>query len=130
MAPTQGLQESPVRRVVTSYLAAIKQGDFGRARQFLSDQGFRFRGPLESIEGADRFVERYWGAGQITLDLRVRKIFQDGPELCAIFDIETQISERRSTPVAMYVRVEGDKITEMEVFHDARGYAEMFDPQD
>ena len=119
---------SRVRQVGLAYVSAIGQGDFERARRYLSDLTFRFCGPYEAIEGADRFVARYWGAGQITLKLKVRRVFEDGNELCIIFDIETQLSERATTPVAMWLRVEGDKIVEMETFHDARGYAVLFVP--
>jgi hypothetical protein len=123
----QNAPASTVRQVGLAYVSAIGQGDFERARRYLSDQNFLFRGPYEAIEGADRFVARYWGAGQITLELHVRRVFEDGNELCIIFDIETQLSERATTPVAMWLRVEGHRIVEMETFHDARGYAELFD---
>ncbi len=118
---------STVRQVGLAYVSAIGQGDFELARRYLSDQSFHFRGPYETIEGADRFVARYWGAGQITLELQVRRVFEDGNELCIIFDIETQLSERETTAVAMWLRVEGNRIVEMETFHDARGYAELFE---
>jgi len=125
----QSLPKCRSRAIVDAYLDAIRQGDFVLAGQCLAGEDFRYRGPYESIEGADRFVERYWGAGQITLDLRVRRVFEDGNELCVIFDIETHLSQRESTAVAMWVRVEAERIVEMEVFHDARGYAELFDAQ-
>ena len=58
---------------------------------------------------------------QIMTGLEVRKVFADGSDVLAWFDLATSVAE--TVPVANWMHVEDGKITRIGVAFDARGIA-------
>lgn len=113
--------------VVDAYLAAIAARDFQRARSFLSNTRFSSRSPLSTFENADAYIIDISRIGPILEGIERRKTFVDGAEVCTIVGYVTRMDRRQVSPVVHWVRVEQGKITFIESFFDASGYAELFD---
>ncbi|MFL6712015.1 MAG: nuclear transport factor 2 family protein [Sulfurifustis sp.] len=113
--------------IVHAYLDAIAARDFQRARSFLSDHDFSTRSPISTFDSADAYVADISRIGPILENIERRKIFVDGEDVCAILDYVTRMDQRQVSPVAHWFHLARGKITSIESFFDARGYAEMFD---
>ncbi|MFQ5935516.1 MAG: nuclear transport factor 2 family protein [Acidiferrobacterales bacterium] len=114
--------------IVHAYLDAIEARDFARARTYLSDQNFSFRGPIASFDNADDFIVDTVKVGLILEGIERRKTFVDGNEVCDILNFRTRLSALTTTPVVQLATVANGKITSIEVFFDAHAYVKMFEP--
>lgn len=114
--------------LVDAYLRALSERDFARARSFLSDRRFSARGPIAAFDDADRYVENVSRVGPILERLERRKLFADGPDVCAVVNFVTRMERGYVSPVAYLMRVEDGQITSIESFFDASGYAALFEP--
>lgn len=113
--------------IVHAYLDAIAARDFQRARSFLSDRDFSTRSPISVFNDADAYVADISRIGPILENIERRKMFVDDDDVCVILDYVTRMDQRQVSPVAHWFRIVNYKITSIESFFDARGYAEMFD---
>ena len=116
--------------VVTAFFDAVEARDFERAQTLLSADNFSYEGPIEKHRNAAAFIQSISRFGTILESLERRRIFVDGDEVCALMKYETSIESIESMRIAHWLRVEQGKITRIESFFDARGYAAMFDTQD
>lgn len=114
------------QEVVHAYLDALAARDFERARTYLADDGFSFRGPIASFDNADDFILDSSRVAPILEGIERRKTFVNGNEVCDILNFITRLSARITTPVVQWARVEHGKITSIEVFFDAQAYAKLF----
>jgi ketosteroid isomerase-like protein len=105
-----------------TYFDAWRTGDFTRLRSVLADD-VDFAGPLARVKGGDDCLRGLQGMAQIMtgLELEVRKVFTDGPDVLTWFDLATSVAE--TVPVANWMHVEDAKITRIRVAFDARGIA-------
>lgn len=120
-------QLSP-REVVDAYLCALAERDFERARTFLSDERFSTHSPIGAFADAASYMEDVSRVGPILERLERRKLFADGQDVCAMVNFVTRMERRYVSPVVYVMRVEDGKITSIESFFDASGYAELFEP--
>jgi hypothetical protein len=116
--------------VANAFFDAVESRDFERARALLSDAHFSYHGPIEQHDNAAAFIQSISRIGAILEALKRRRMFVDGDEICAIMTYETSLEPIESIRIAHWIRVERGKITRIESFFDARGYAAMFDPKD
>ena len=100
-------------RYFTSWLAR----DFATLRTLLADD-VTFRGPLASIDGADDCVAGLRGMAEVLTGIAVRHRFVDGPDVLTWFDLHTTLAA--PVPTANWSRVEGGRITAIQVAFDAR----------
>ncbi|HSS65002.1 MAG TPA: nuclear transport factor 2 family protein [Gammaproteobacteria bacterium] len=115
--------------VVNAFFDAIESGDFERAEERLSVEHFTYEGPIERFDNAGAFILSISRIGAILEGLKRRRMFVDGNEVCAILTYETTVEAIKTTRIAHWIRVEKGRITRIESFFDARGYAGMFDSE-
>ncbi len=122
------MSEPPALAVVDAFLQAIEARDFERARSCLADSGFHYRGAIGSFDDAAAFVADLSRLGPILTRLERRKCFVDGDDVCVILNLVTSLAELSQTRLALWVKTAGGRIATIEVFFDARPYAQLFDP--
>ncbi len=101
------------RDVVLACVEALNREDFGRAREFVSDE-FSFVGVLGSRNGAEEYFR---DMERIRLKYAVRKVFVDGQDVCLFYDLT--ISGKTVFGCAWY-EVAGGKIRSLRVLFDPR----------
>jgi ketosteroid isomerase-like protein len=121
--------EISAAEVVNAFLDAIESRDFERAETLLSAERFSYQGPIERFDSAADFIGSISRIGSILEDLKRRRMFVDGEEVCAIVTYETTLEAIESTRTAHWIRIEHGRITRIESFFDARPYADMFDSE-
>lgn len=106
------------KKVVAMYSEAMKKGDFATVRSVLADN-LDFQGPIAKHSNADDLVKDLQNLGKIVQGMELKKEFVDGKDVCLIYDLITKMGV---APVAEWHHVEGDKITSIRVFFDARPF--------
>ena len=76
-------------KVFNDYLTAFESGDMERARS-LAAENFSFVGPTLQVEGKDAFFEAASGLSSILKGHTILKQFEDGDEVCSIYDFEIE----------------------------------------
>src|SRR6478672_1843994 len=69
--------------IVSSFLKALNEEDFDKARTCLSD-GLKFRGVLGSREGGDDYIA---DMRKMKFKYEILKIFHDGYDVCVPYNI-------------------------------------------
>jgi ketosteroid isomerase-like protein len=116
------LNASP-RDVVARYHEAWRRKDFESARELLADD-LRFSGPFDTFDNADDLVAALRELAPISRDAEVHKVFEDGDDVCVLFDLVTN-TPIGSAPVAEWHTVRDDKIAAIRVYFDARPFAAL-----
>ena len=117
----------PPHDIVHAYLNAIGARDFERAREYLSNEHFTFRGPIANFDSADQFIADSSRVASILEGIEWRKTFVDGDQVCDILTFVTRFSVLTRTTVVHWATVEKGKISSIDVFFDARGYTKLFE---
>jgi ketosteroid isomerase-like protein len=112
------------RSVIERYHDAWKNHDYEHARALLHDD-LSFRGPFDTFERADDFIETIKGLAPIVEDVHVRRRFADGDDVCLIFDMVTAGAGTR--PIAEWYSVRGGRIASLRVIFDARPFAALLE---
>lgn len=107
------------REVVVAYIDAIESQNFSGARQFLADEGFEYFGPNTYFKQADDFVAFLFGMGSIQKDIDTRRIICERDEVCALIDYKTYFDQIGDVRVALWAKVNGDRIQKLELFYNA-----------
>jgi ketosteroid isomerase-like protein len=115
------------RSVVESFLQAVEQRDFDRARGYLSWDRFRYVGPTRTFDSPEDFMANLILLEPILEKVIRRRWFMDGDEVCLIATYVTSMEALRNIRTAQWMKVEDGKIVSMEVFFDAHAYAKMFE---
>jgi hypothetical protein len=112
-------------QIAQQFLGAVGEKDFTGARALLHDD-LDFRGPIDTFDNADDYIDALERLSQITRGADVQKVFVDGDDVCVIYDLHTAVA---NSPVAEWQRISGDKIAAVRVFFDARPFAALADRQ-
>jgi hypothetical protein len=115
---------------VDEYLDALESHDYERARGFLADEGFSYESPISSFSSADDFMQHMSLLGGIVQKIERLKVFVDGRDVCHILVFVTQLSDKASTKVVQWARVEDGRIRRIQSFYDTHWYREMFSEGD
>lgn len=107
------------RALVERYHEAWKQHDFDTARSLLHDD-VSFRGPIDTFERADDYIEALRRLQPMLEGVEDDKIVSEGDDVVVLFEL---ITPRGRAPVAEWYRVEGGKIAAVRVYFDARPFA-------
>ena len=75
--------------VFNNYLSAFGSNDMERARALVADD-FSFDGPMLQVQGKDAFFEAMSGLPSIMKGHKILKQFEDGDEVCSIYDFEIE----------------------------------------
>lgn len=121
------MKEPTVRDLVDCFLDAIEAREFEQAQRCLSGDEFFYLSPIETFANAADFIADASRVGPILKRIDRRKLFVDGDEACAIFNLITTIDALANTRVAQWMKVRNGKIVSIEVFFDAHAYSSMFE---
>jgi hypothetical protein len=109
--------------IVQGFFGAMHNGNAAAAREVLRDD-LSFKGPFDTFTRADDYMHALQALSAIVQDVKVHKVFVDGPDVCVIYDLITN-SPAGTAPCAEWHHVEGDRIASIQVFFDARPFAAM-----
>jgi hypothetical protein len=109
-----------LRTIATTYFESWRNRDFTTLRSLLADD-VTFRGPLGTADDAETCIQGLTGMSQIVTDIKIHKIFVDGPDVLTWFDLYTKIAP--PCPTANWSHVEKGKITRIQATFDARPLA-------
>ena len=112
------------REIGERYFDAWTSGDFASARGQLHDD-LSFKGPIESFGSADEFIASISQVAAGLLDhADKKKVFEDGDDVCIVYDFVTKTPIGPSLTVEWY-RVRGGKIAEIRAVFDAHPFIVM-----
>jgi ketosteroid isomerase-like protein len=111
-------------QVAEDFFVAWTGKDFNRARALLHDD-LTFRGPIDSFDDADAYMQAIQGLSQIVTGAEKRKVFVDGDDVCIIYDLRT--APVPNAPTAEWYRVRDGRIASITLFFDARPFAPLFE---
>jgi hypothetical protein len=123
-------QEPDALAVVERYLDALATHAHDEHPGRVATEGFRYRSPIANIDNAAAFLEFIMVSGGILQRIRRRHAFVDGADVCHWLVFDTMLSERVSTPAAQWARVEGGRITCIELLFDPYRWRMLFDTRD
>jgi hypothetical protein len=107
--------------IVNRFLTAWTNKDFGAARALLHDD-LSFKGPIDTFDNADAYIEAIKRLASIVQGVERRKEFVDGEDVCEIYDLQTA-TPAGAAPVAEWYQVRGAKIAAIRVYFDSRPFA-------
>ncbi|GAY08026.1 nuclear transport factor 2 family protein [Pseudonocardia sp. N23] len=103
--------------VAETYFAAWQERDFDTLRSILTDDA-TFRGPLGTADSGDECVAGLRGMSEIMTEVRVLKVFTNGPDVVTWFDLHTE--DAPPAPTANWMHVEDGRIARIRVTFDPR----------
>ena len=112
------------REVVTGYQKALGSGDWTAARRFLKDN-MKFKGPIAEYDRPEPYIEDLKRLHNIVKGVEMRKVFQDGSDVCLLYDMVTN-TPAGTAFISEWYHVEGEKVASIRVVFDARPFAPMF----
>jgi len=111
------MSNADVRTVAETYFSAWQDGDFDTLRSILAD-GATFRGPLGSANSGDECVAGLRGMAKMMTEIRILKMFVDGPDVLTWFDLHTH--QAPPAPTANWMHIEDGRIARIRVTFDPR----------
>lgn len=105
------------RSTAATYFAAWEDKDFDTLRSILADHA-TFRGPLGTADSGDECLAGLKGMAQMLTDIKVVKVFVDGPDVLTWFDLHTD--KASPAPTANWMHIEDGKIARIRVTFDPR----------
>lgn len=111
------MSEDP-RIPAATYFEAWAAKDFDRLRSVIADSA-TFRGPLGEADSGDECVEGLRWIAEMVTEIRVLKVFVDGPDVLTWYDLYTR--DNSPAPTANWMHVEEGKIVRIRVTFDPRG---------
>jgi len=109
--------------IVDEYFELWSQCKYDECDRLLS-RNLRFEGPFDRFEDSASFVEAVKRLAPIVKEIRKRKEFVDGPDVCIIYDFVTN-TPAGTVPIAEWFHVENGKISSIQAIFDARPFAAM-----
>jgi hypothetical protein len=118
-------EESSTRNV-GQYFKLWSPKEYYGSRAYLGDDLY-FKGPLDTFQRADDLIRAVSHLGPIVKEIRPRKIFPDGQNVCIVYDMVTS-SPAGTVPITEVfdVGVSG-KITSTQPFFDPRPFVPWFE---
>jgi ketosteroid isomerase-like protein len=108
------------REVVERYHEAWTGKDFDTARALLHDD-LSFHGPIDTFDRADDYVAALQRLAPMVQGVKVRRILSEDDDVVVLFELLTPMGP---APVAEWYRVRDGKIAAVDVYFDARPFAQ------
>ncbi|WP_328190279.1 nuclear transport factor 2 family protein [Marinobacter sp. OP 3.4] len=105
--------------IVAQFIAHIHDQRFDEAKTLLGAEGFEYVGPNMRFLSADDMLSYQFGMAAIQKDLIVRQLSADGEHVFAILDYRTHFEPIGDVRLAVWFRVQNDKIQTVEAFYNA-----------
>jgi|SRR5579864_936583 len=120
------MEMNQAREIVEQYFERWSQKDYQGSRAYLADD-LNFKGPFDTFQRADDFIQAVNRLGPIVKEIHVRKILSDGQSVCIVYDMETS-TPAGTVPIAEVFEVGlSGKITSIMAFFDARPFVPLFE---
>ncbi|MFM1890958.1 MAG: hypothetical protein RLZ44_35 [Pseudomonadota bacterium] len=119
------MQRTEPLRLVERYLDALAARDFSAVRGCLADTGFRYVSPIAQFDDPDAFVASMEGVGAILHRIDIVHRFESDGVVCHVLDITVNLEARRMRRVVEVARVQGGRISDLEVIFDATEFHRM-----
>src|SRR3954470_12466248 len=104
------------KQIALAYLAACPRKDFGTVASLLAPD-IHFVGPNNALTGAEPYLAVLRRIGTVWVRSDVRKLFVDGPDVCAIYDLVTD-TPAGTVPTVEWLKIEGGKIVSITLIFD------------
>ncbi len=104
---------------VQAWRRAIGSQDFTAARQLARDN-LSFRGPIDRFDRVDDYLEALKRLGAIVRGTEDEHLIAAGNQVAVFYVLKTPMAD---APVAEWYTVEGDKISRISAYFDARPFA-------
>lgn len=117
------VQESP-SDVALGYFEAWSKKDYDRSGAYL-DENLSFKGPIDSFNTAKEYLQAIRRLAQIVVEVKTKKTFIDGKDVCFIYDLVTN-TPAGTVPCAEWIHADEGKVKSIRVYFDARHFAAMF----
>ena len=111
------------REVVDRYFDLWSRKQYDESAKLLHDD-LSFHGPIDTFNESKSFVAAVKRLGPIVKQITTRKVFEDGPDVCIIYDFVTN-TPAGTVPIAEWFHVEGHRIKSILTIFDARPFAPM-----
>ncbi len=105
--------------LVAQFIAHIHAQRFDDAKELLATDGFEYVGPNMRFLSRDDMLAYQFGMAAIQKDLIVRQLSADGEHVFAILDYQTHFEPIGDVRLALWFRVQGDRIKTVEAFYNA-----------
>ena len=105
--------------IVAQYIADIQALRTDEARALLVSEGFEYVGPNMRFLSPDDMMTYQFGMFAIQKDLILRQLSADGNHVFAILDYRTNFEMIGDVRLAVWFRIQGDKIKTVEAFYNA-----------
>ena len=110
--------------IVQGFQQAIGKGDIAAARKLVQDN-LSFRGPLETFDRPEPYLESLKKLHHIVERIDMLKVFAEGSDVCLLYDMVTN-TPAGTAFIAEWHQVRAGKIASIRVVFDARPFAAMF----
>jgi SnoaL-like domain len=107
------------KQVVLKFLGAITDGEYGRARTYVSPD-LEFAGPLGTRSGADLY---FADMERLRLRYEVKKVFHEGAEVCVLYDLRFSDPAVKIPACGIY-SLNSEKIRSIRLLFDPRPLVE------
>lgn len=105
--------------IVAQFITDIQDQRFDEAKTLLVSEGFEYVGPNMRFLNPDDMISYQFGMAAIQKDLVVRQLSADGEHVFAILDYQTNFEPIGDVRLAVWFRVQGNKIQTVEAFYNA-----------
>ncbi len=104
------------KAIAVAYIEACGRKDFDAVASLLAAD-IRFIGPNNSSTGAPAYLAVLRRIAPVWVRSDVRKVFEDGSEVCVIYDFITDTSAG-AVPIVEWLRIEGEKVASVTLVFD------------
>lgn len=105
--------------IVARFIADIHAQRFDEAKALLATEGFEYVGPNMRFLSPDDMLSYQFGMDAIKKELIIRQLSADGEHVFAILDYQTNFELIGDVRLAVWFRVQNDKIQTVEAFYNA-----------
>lgn len=105
--------------IVAQFIADIQTQRTDEARTLLASEGFEYVGPNMRFLSPDDMMTYQFGMFAIQKDLILRQLSAEGDHVFAILDYRTNFEMIGDVRLAVWFRIQGDKIKTVEAFYNA-----------
>jgi hypothetical protein len=105
--------------LVAQFIADIHAQRLDEAKALLASEGFEYVGPNMRFLSRDDMLNYQFGMVAIQKDLVLRQLSADGEHVFAVLDYRTHFEPIGDVRLAVWFRVQGDRIRSVEAFYNA-----------
>lgn len=107
------------KEIVAQFIADIQAHRTDEAKTLLVTEGFEYVGPNMRFLSPEDMLTYHFGMLAIHKDLILRQLSADEEHVFAILDYRTNFEPIGDVRLAVWFRVQGDKIQTIETFYNA-----------